>query len=417
MKERIPPRLNRIREVYNQWGGIPATLFSYTHGSHDQCTGLLVAMLPFIRTDLGLSYLQAGLLLSAYSITSGASQFLGGWLGDRTSRYLVIAIGLCGVGFTALAIGLSSAYYPLLAILVVMGFFSGAYHPSAASMISGKFEVARRGKAIAIHMLGGSIGFTIGPVLGGIIAGTLGWRSAYIILCIPTLLAVAVVLKVFKKWEHESIEESGIDAPVTYDGLTEVKTEKLSLIQVLRSLAVIVILAIIIQLIAGAALAFVPLFLVDKYSVVPAYAAMLMGIIRGGGVIGSLFGGWLSDRWGRENAITLAFVATGPLLLLLTVLPVNFALVVVFILFGLVMQMRQSTVQPFLMDRTPHYLRATVFGIYFGLGMEGQSFAQPAIGYLIDIFGVVDIFQIIAFVSVVLSLAAFFLIKKPKLWR
>jgi MFS family permease len=108
---------------------------------------------------------------------------------------------------------------------------------------------------------------------------------------------------------------------------------------------------------------------------------------------------------------------TGPLLFLLTKLPNNIVLRVVFVIFGLFMQMRQSTVQPFLMDSTPQYLRATVFGIYFGLGIEGQSMLQPAVGRLMDIFGVTDVFHVIAFISIALSLMALLLIKRPKLRR
>ncbi|MFC1966859.1 MFS transporter [Chloroflexota bacterium] len=187
----------------------------------------------------------------------------------------------------------------------------------------------------------------------------------------------------------------------------------MSLIQVFRPIAVITILAIVIQLVVGSAVAFITLYLVDKYSVTPAYAAMLMGVIRVGGMAGSLFGGWSSDKWGRKNAIALAFVATGPLLFLLTMLPMNLALVVIFCIFGMFLQMRQSTVQPYLMDSTPPYFRATVFGIYFGLGIEGRSLLQPVVGHLIDTFGIIDIFQIIAFISIALSLAALLLVRKP----
>ncbi len=417
MKERIPPEFKRLRGVFNQWGGTTATFFAYTHGSHDLCVGLLVALLPFIRADLGLSYLQSGLLISAFSITAGVSQFLGGWLGDRASRYLVIAIGLAGVGSATLAIGFSSAFYPMLAILVIMGIFAGAYHPSATSVVSGYFEKARMGRAMAVHMLGGSIGFTIGPVLGGLIASALGWRFAYILLCIPALLAVLVALTKFKQLEHASNGESITDAPTTNNDIAEVIPGRLSLLQVLRPIAGIAVLAVLMQLVVGSAVAFIPLYLVAKYDIAPIYASMLMGIIRGGGMAGSLFGGWMSDRWGRINAIALALVMTGPLLFLLTKLPNNIVLMVVFIIFGLFMQMRQSTVQPFLMDSTPQYLRATVFGIYFGLSMEGQSMFQPAVGHLMDTFGVIDIFHVIAFISIALSLVALVLIKRPKLRR
>lgn len=415
MKERLLPEFKRLRGVFNQWGGTTATFFAYTHGSHDQCGGLLVAMLPFIRADLGLGYLQSGLLISAYSITAGVSQFLGGWIGDRASRYIVIAIGLAGVGLATLAIGFSSAFYPMLAILVIMGIFSGAYHPSAVSVISGYFEKASMGRAIAVHMFGGSIGFTMGPVLGGLIASVLGWRFAYILLCIPALLAVLVALTKFKQLEHVSNSEPITDTPTTNNDITEVMPRRRSLLQVLRPIAGVAVLAVLMQLVVGSAVNFIPLYLVDKYYIAPIYASMLVGIIRGGGIAGSLFGGWMSDRWGRINAIFLALVMTGPLLFLLTKLPNNIVLVVVFIIFGLFMQMRQSTVQPFLMDSTPQYLRATVFGIYFGLSMEGQSMLQPVVGYLMDTFGVIDIFHIIAFISIALSLVSLLLIKRPKL--
>ena len=89
--------------------------------------------------------------------------------------------------------------------------------------------------------------------------------------------------------------------------------------------------------------------------------------------------------------------------------------IIVFIIFGLVIQMRQSTVQPYLMDSTPHYIRSTIFGVYFGLSMEGQSLLQPAVGHLIDQFGINEIFQIITIISIVLSVLALLLLRKPRL--
>ena len=203
------PKVREPESFFRQWGGGTAGFFAYTHLSHDLCTGLLVALLPLIREGLGLNYLESGLLLSALTITSGLSQFPGGWLGDRFSRRAVIAIGLCGIGITSLAVGLSHSYYPMLAILIVMGIFAGAYHPSAVTMLSSYFEASRRGRVIAFHMVGGSIGFTIGPIIGGLIAGLLDWHSAFIILSIPALLAVPLALKKLKLIEMKREEKQG----------------------------------------------------------------------------------------------------------------------------------------------------------------------------------------------------------------
>jgi len=398
--------------VLQQWGGSTATFFTYTHLSHDLCTGLLIALLPLIRESLGLSYLQSGMLLSAYTITAGLSQFPGGWIGDRVRRHIAMAIGLGGVGLMALAVGLSPAYYPMLFILIVMGIFAGAYHPSAVSMLSGLFEERRRGKVIALHMVGGSIGFTIGPVLGGLIAEFLGWRFAYIILSLPALAAVPLILRKFRQ-RKQIYDSKGARQTPQDNGLTPQPVRPhLTIFQVLRPIALIFTLAVVMQFIAASAMAFIPIYLVDKHHIAPAYAAMMMGIVRIGGVAGSLFGGWLSDRWGRKQAVFLVLVASGPVLYLLAELPFNAGLIIILSLFGLLRYMGQATVQPFLMGSVPPQLRATLFGIYFGLSLEGRSLVQPVAGHFMDIFGIVEVFTVIALVSVGVSLAALLLAKK-----
>jgi FSR family fosmidomycin resistance protein-like MFS transporter len=396
-----------LKTIFHRWGGGIAVFFSYTHLSHDLCAGLLTALLPLIRDSLGLSYLQSGLLLSAYTITSGLSQFPGGWIGDRLRRNIVIGVGLGGISLMAIAVGLSPAYYPMLFILVVMGIFAGAYHPSAVSLLSGYYDASKRGKVIALHMAGGSIGYAMGPILGGLIAEFFGWRFAFIILALPALSAAPLLLKKFRQQWPVTRE------PITDDNTTQQPIRRgLSIFQVLKPIAIIFILTVSMQLVAGSAMAFIPIYLVDKHNIAAGYAAMMLGIIRGAGIVGSLFGGWLSDRWGRKNAIFLTLVATGPVLYLLTILSFNAGLIIIFILFGLFMYMRQATVQPLLMDNVPAHLRATIFGIYFGLSMEGMSLVQPVAGHFMDIFGIVEVFTVIALMSVGLSLVALFLAKK-----
>jgi FSR family fosmidomycin resistance protein-like MFS transporter len=405
-----------LSKISNQWGGATAAFFAYTHLSHDLCAGLLPALLPLIKIGFGINYLQAGLLLSVLTLTSGLSQFLGGWLGDKISRPIAIAIGLGGVGLSAVMVGLSSSYYPLLIILIIMGVFSGPYHPSAVSFISGYFEEGKRGKVIALHMVGGSIGFSIGPLIGGLIAGALGWQFSYIMLSIPPFIAALLVLSRFRRSKSESINEQPDDKSIDYDSTAE-PSIKIGLGQALKPVAAVLSVTIMTHFVAGSAMAFLPIYLVDRHGIAPASAAMFMSLIRGGGIIGSLFGGWLSDRWTRKNAILLALVVTGPVIYLITILPFNPVAIGVLMLFGFIMYMRSAAVQPHLMNNVPVYLRATVLGIYFGLMMEGASLMQPLVGYFMDIFGVIDVFQIIAFTGIGISLISLIVLKIPILNR
>ncbi len=409
-----------LKRGFREWGGGTAAFFGYTHGSHDMVTGLLVGLLPVIRDSMGLNYLQTGLLISAYTITSGISQFFGGWLADKFTRRKIIAIGMGGVGLSAIAIGFSSTYSIMMGILVVMGIFSGGYHPSATPMFTSYFEKTRHGRVIAIHMLGGSIGFSASPVIGGIIAGAFGWHFAFLILPIPVLIATFLVLFKFKERKRLDIDEgSSIEVKPLKADIVNIKTKQPNKImqigRALRPVAPLTILAILFQFVAGSAMAFIALYLVDKHGITSVHAAMWMGIVRSGGIVGRLLGGWLSDRWGRRNALILVLVVTGPVLFMATRLPFGVGLIAVLLLLGLLMNMRQSTMQPLLVAYTPPALMATVFGFYFGLSMEGSSLIQPVAGYFMDIVGINSVFNIIAFIGLSLSLFALLLWKGPKL--
>lgn len=390
--------MKNLREILDHWGGGKAAFFTYTHMSHDSLTGVLQALISVIRDDLQLNYLQSGLLLSAYTVTSGVAQIPWGYLGDRVSRKNVIALGLGGVAVTALAVGLMRGYYPTFAILITMGIFAGAYHPSAVSLLSSFFDGSKKGKAIALHMVGGSIGFTIGPIAGGIIAAAFGWRWSYILLSLPVMIAVPIVLRRFAHPRGSTIKAAA-------DGKTREKRP--SLLRVIKGIAVPSALVVTSQFISGTALGFLAIYLVDKHHISPTESVLWIGAVRGAGIPGSLFGGWLSDRWDRKLATYSVLVAFGLVMYLLSVLPFNAAFIGLLLVFGGLVSMRQSTFQPLLLESTPASLSATVFGIYFGLGMEGVSVIQPVAGQFMDMLGIQTVFSIIAFSGLGLSAVTF----------
>ena len=400
--------LRGLKKVLNRWGGATAAIFNYAHFTNDMSITLIIPLLPLVKAGLGLSYTQSGLLITALSVTSGVSQLPMGWLGDRINRGTIIAIGLLGVSLTTLAVGLSPAYYPMLLVLVVMGIFSGPYHPVSNTVLAGYLEPERRGKVIGLHVLGGAMGCAFSPILGGLIADNLGWRFSFIILCIPVLLAAILIFwKVSLSERHRN--SGGLRQTAISNGTrVKAKTGLASLGKALRPVAVICVLAILMQFISVAAENFIPLYLVDKHSIAAAHAAMWLGVMRGGGMAGSLFGGWLTDKWGRENALYFAIIGTGPVLYLVTILPFNAVFVVVLVLFGAFAFMRYPAFQTLLIDVTPPQLRATVLGLYFFLMMEGMSLAQPIVGYFTDIWGINQVFSVIGLITVGLAVVTLF---------
>jgi MFS transporter, FSR family, fosmidomycin resistance protein len=385
--------------IIEQWGGKSALFFTYTHLSHDLTTGLLAALLPFIRQDLKLDYLQAGFLVSANALASGFAQFLGGWLSDRMGPRKAISLGLAGVGISSAAIIFTHSYSLLVVVFIIMGILAGLYHPSAVSTLTNRFEDKKRGRVIALHMLGGGLGFAIGPFFGAIISSYLNWHFAFLFLGIPAI--VASVLAFFQlKLEPTAAQLSEVAASY------ETKQKPVTIWQVFKSAAGIMALSIAMALITGPVMSFIPLFLVDVHHLSESAGSMWVTVIRLAGLAGSLFGGWLADRWGRRNAIFLSLVLFGPVVFLLARLPFGFALAVVFVLFGWLLSMRETTMQTYLMVNTPPKIRATVFGIYFGFGQQGSSIVQPIAGNYMDTYGITGVYNVISYITLGFSLLA-----------
>jgi len=81
------------------------------------------------------------------------------------------------------------------------------------------------------------------------------------------------------------------------------------------------------------------------------------------------------------------------------------------------MYMRNAAVQAYMMDSVPPDYRATVFGIYFGLGMEGMSLVQPVAGHFMDLYGIDLVFRGVALITTAIAFIAPFLILKWQRWK
>ncbi|QIN77337.1 MFS transporter [Rubrobacter marinus] len=153
------------------------------------CLGFFVAILratsvntalPAIRADLGggLSGLQW--VLNGYTLVFASLLLTAGALSDRLGARRVL---LWGLGLFALASGLS-ALAPTLAVLIplqaLLGVGGALVVPATLALISAAFrEPAERARAVGLWSATAGLGVAMGPLLGGLLAGSLGWRSVF----------------------------------------------------------------------------------------------------------------------------------------------------------------------------------------------------------------------------------------------
>lgn len=374
------------------WVKTPLPLFALAHFSHDMALSLLVPLLPFIRADFGLNYLQAGLLVSAYAVTSGFAQLPMGWVADRLGPKRMIAAGLSGVGIATISISLTRDFHQMLPILVIMGLLAGAYHPSVTSYLPLYFPPEKRGRAIGYHLVGGSCGYMLGPFLGGIIAAVAGWRSVFLILSLPAIFTALLLLRTTGK-EPVRKEDAGAAG------------FNLSIWKTLQGIALILAVAVVAQLIGGAAVNYVPIYFVDRHSIDPAHAAMWLGLLRFGSVVSGPLGGIMTDRLGIKSTVLLSVCGAGPALFLIAILPFNaFAMVPVLFLMGIFNMVRQPAMQSLIVNVSSQRHRSTLLGFYFFLGMEGMSLMLPLAGFSMDAFGLFPTFLGMSIAALILSI-------------
>jgi len=372
-------------------------LFILAHFSHHLLTALIVPLLPYLRADFGLSYTRAGLLVSAFALAYGISQLPAGWLGDRCDARLLLGIGTAGVAAAALGIGLtpSGGFAALIALLILMGIAGGGYHPAAAPLLASRLEPARQGRALGLHLIGGSASHFLTPLLAVSIAALGGWRLSYILISIPVLLfglffSLTLAPHPGRKAGDRPARQTTPAPPTASAGPLR--------------LAAFLILSASLGAAAASLLAFLPLFLVDSFSLSEQAAAGFLAMVYSAGLWAAPLGGFLSDRLGKVPVVAACGLCFGPLIFALSFTSFGFLFVLLLLLYGILMFARMPASEAFLVDSVRPELRSTLLGIYYFAGLEGSGLITPLLGSLIDRHGFAFAYRVLAIALLAVTL-------------
>ena len=354
-----------------------------------------------IRTDLGLSYTQAGLMTSAFAMTSGISQLPAGWLADRFGARLMVLLGVTGVAIAGFLIGLSHSYIALIVFLVLAAILGGGYHPASAAAISSSVPSEYRGRALGLHFASGNSAFWVMPLVATPIAVAWGWRSSYLILAIPTIILGILLYSLIGRRSRARFQDlQEVDSEVTTTS-THVPWHKLIPVILISVASGTMILSVS---------AYLSLYAVDEMGVSEATAALLMAITPAVGFFAAPLGGYLADRFGSIPVLLIISYLAIPLVYLLGVVTSIITFVFLMVAIGIVSTTRMPTSESYIAGNTPKRRRATVLGLYFCASTEVSGLLTPVVGILIDRLGFYSSFTIVsASMAVVVMICSLFL--------
>lgn len=144
--------------------------------------------LPDIGRRFGASPADLAWVVDGYTVALTSLLIPGAAVAERFGRK---AVFLCGMGlFTAASVagGLANGLGLLVAARAVMGAGAGMMLAPAMAITAMAFAPADRPRALATWASAGALGLALGPVLGGLVVGALGWRWAFL-LPVPVLCA------------------------------------------------------------------------------------------------------------------------------------------------------------------------------------------------------------------------------------
>ena len=132
--------------------------------------------LPFVKTGLGLSGVQVGVLAAARQFGQGTLNLPCGMLGDALYRHrdMILASSLVMMGVAYLLFGSRGGFGVAFAASVLIGFGTALWHPTAAATLTSKFP-QRRATAMAVHGTGATISDSLSPVAQGVLVAALAW--------------------------------------------------------------------------------------------------------------------------------------------------------------------------------------------------------------------------------------------------
>ena len=280
---------------------------------------LIPPLFPWLIPAFGISFIEAGALMTAFFAVSGIGQALAGFAVDRFGTRPILLGGIAMLALAGLLLSASDSYLMLMAVAIIAGLGNSIFHPVDFSILNKKISQDRLGHAFSMHALSGNLGWAAAPLAMTSIASLAGWRMAALFAGLLAILVFALFYVQHSLFEEDPPKE-------TQNETGDPITTKVSTYAILRSNAVYLcfIFFLLTTTASGALQNYSATTLSAMYEVSLTRAASCLSAYLFVAAFGILAGGFIVKWQSQEKIIAycLSFGAFCSLILAFGLIPV-----------------------------------------------------------------------------------------------
>ena len=368
----------------------PAWVVSLGHGATHWIAATFYLILPYLTEELGLSYTEAGVLVSTFHVSSFLANFGSGMVVDVLGRRVLVQAVSLVLGAAALMMfGLAGGLALLMALVAVVGGTNNLWHPAAISFLSGLYP-NNRGYVLSIHTLGASLGDSLAPLCVGAMLAVLTWRDTALWGSIPVLVIALLIIVSIARMDKDA--DGQVSKKITvgeyFSGLRVMFTD--------RAAMGLCLMAGFRSMTQNGLLMFIPIYLANVLKVGPFMTGVGMFAMQLGGFFaGPIAGAW-SDKIGRRPIVLGAATGTTVVVTFLAVAQSEYLFIAGVSALGFVLFAIRPVIHSWMMGLTPPAMHGSATSALFGT-QSGLSLIIPVLGgWIADLYGVGAVFYLLA---------------------
>lgn len=373
---------------------------SLAHGLNDAMQSIVAAIYPLLKTSLSLSYGEIGLVAFTYQISASIMQPIFGYIFDRRPAGWFLPLGMLCTMTGLVLISAAGSVHSLMGAVFVSGIGSSIIHPEASritSLAAGK----SRGLAQSIFQVGGSCGFSLGPLLAALFVREQAGVAKFGMLAALAIIALVPACRWYSRQIAARAAAPEISAPAAGG-----PSGRLSARTVWVVMFILMFLVFSKNFYTVSISNYYTFYLMAKFGASVQTAQILLFVYLLSAALGTLVGGPVGDRVGRRLVIWWSILGSAPFALMMPY--ANFEWTVVLsVLIGFIISSAFSAILVYAQELLPMKV-GLVSGIFFGFAFGIAGIASAVLGEIADYSGIEFVYRLCSFFPL-LGIVAYFL--------